>query len=121
VDLDELIRMPEPEDGEDEVQILEPPPIPVIDLVSEDETKLPQTLPKRVSEESDSDIEILGEHDRVVYAWGKWRRTARKTKRMKVSIGSPRRELDFLGCVAERETGYTRRTGGFYEPHIGDA
>jgi hypothetical protein len=74
-DLDIPIGISEQEDSKDEVQILEPPSIPLADLVREDETEPPQTLPKRgveailSSEESDQDIKMLVERGRVVKAW----------------------------------------------------
>jgi hypothetical protein len=38
--------MSEQEDGEDELQVLKPLPIPLGDLVSEDKIEPPQTLPE---------------------------------------------------------------------------
>jgi hypothetical protein len=67
--------MSEPEDGKDEVQILEPPPIIVLDLVSEAEIEPPQTLLERglepilISDGLDHNGEMLVERDRIVKVW----------------------------------------------------
>jgi hypothetical protein len=64
--------------SEHEVQILKPPTILMVDLVSEDEIEPPHTLPQGVvepiliSDEPEPDIKMLGERGRVVKVWGKW-------------------------------------------------
>jgi hypothetical protein len=66
-------------DSEDEVEILEPPPIPVVDFVSdnEDEIKLLQGSPVSdiepmlTSDDLEGDVGILGDRGKVIVAWGK--------------------------------------------------
>jgi hypothetical protein len=128
-DPDVPIGMSEWEDNEEEVQILESPPIPVVDLVSEDEIKPLQTWPKRgvgsmlSSDKSDQDDEMLVERGRVVKVWGKWRRIARRTrskKRMRVGHGRLRGKPEYFVSTNDSDVGIIRRTGGFYEPCLED-
>jgi hypothetical protein len=37
---------------------------------------------------------------------------------MRVSPGIPRGEYNYFGSSSERDTGFTRMTGGFYKPHL---
>jgi hypothetical protein len=40
---------------------------------------------------------------------------------MRVSPGRPRREHEYFGFTNDKDAGVTRRTGGFYEPHLENA
>jgi hypothetical protein len=92
------------------VQILEPPPIPVVDIVtdSEDEIELLQTplvrdvVPILISDDSYSDVEILGERSRVDMVWEQLRGTARKVKdkeKMGVSRERPKGKRGYFGFI----------------------
>jgi hypothetical protein len=131
--------------SDDEVEILEPPPIPVLDLVTdnEDEVAPPSTpplgdiVPMITNKDSKSEVELLREigsvnlsweesreaaktmSGKVIMAWGKVCRIARRTKsEMRVSPERPSRELENFGYLNSRDVDFTKRIGGFYEPSL---
>jgi hypothetical protein len=52
-----------------------------------------------------------------VMAWGRMRRTAKRTKcEIRVSPKRPREEPEYFRFLNGREVDFTSKTGGFYEP-----
>jgi hypothetical protein len=120
------------------VEILEPPPIPVIDLVtdSEDEVAPSSTPPKGdvvpmvASEDLESEVELLREIETLTYpgrssvrqpGWLEeklsWAgvKCERWLRELKASLERPRRVPKHFGYSNGRDVDITKRTGGFYE------
>jgi hypothetical protein len=133
--------VPESDGSDDEVEVLEPPPIPVINLVtdSKDEVAPPSTPPlgeialMDTSGDTKSEVETLREMESItlsreesresnkvkgkrVVAWGKMRRTAKRTRvEMMVSPERTNKEPECSSYPHSRGMDYTMRTRRFYE------
>jgi hypothetical protein len=113
--------------NDNEIQILEPPPIPTIDLVIDSEGDVvPLFVPLArdivtmlIDDASDKNVEIPRKMGKVVMAWGKLQKTARRTKgteNIRVNLERPIGEPEYFGFINGRDVGFTKRIGRFYEP-----
>jgi hypothetical protein len=69
-------------------------------------------------------LKYRGERGKVVMVRGKLQRTTRRTKgteKMRVRPKRPNGRPEYFGFINGRNIDFTKRTGGFNEPHPSDA
>jgi hypothetical protein len=78
-------------------------------------------IPLLISEDSDSDVEILGERGRVDMAWEELQWAVKEAKgkeKMKASPERPRGKRGYFGFVDCKSIDFTKNTRGWlYEPN----
>jgi hypothetical protein len=110
------IEMPGIEDSDsDDVQILEPPPIPIVNLVSEEEDDDGEELEMDTRNNSEEKLDLMDTKNKKVMPCGKIRKTAKRT-RIKSSPNPkrPKKDSEDSGYEGDNEMSKTKRTKGFW-------